>query len=66
MENQPNSCPRGAVLRTKWAPGKHTLESTVAKGFIARRCVKALLTLLHVVLLLPHFSDEETEAREVK
>lgn len=62
----PTLAPEGRVLRTKWALGKHTLGRTAAEGFVARRCVSALLTLLHWVLLLSRFSDEETEAREVK
>lgn len=62
----PAPAPEGRVPGTKWALGKHTLESVAAEGFRARRCVKTLLTLLHLVLVLFHFSDEETEAREVK
>lgn len=65
-EKQPNLAPEGRVLRTQRALGKHTSESAVAEGLIARRCVKALLALLPLGLLLSRFSDEETEAGEVK
>lgn len=56
-ENQPKSCPEGWVLRTKRTLSKQALESTVAEGFIARRCVGTLPALLHLVLLLSRFSD---------